>query len=77
MVGPAALAASALLAREPSTLGSRLRQTSSVILVVALVAALLVAAGSYARTRADGTTSGADRGVLSAPRPSSQEADHG
>ena len=38
VAGPAALGASVLLAREPSTLGSKLRAASSVVVVVALIA---------------------------------------
>jgi hypothetical protein len=47
IVGPSALAASVLLAREPSTLGSRLRFVSSGLLFLALVAQLGVAVSLY------------------------------
>ncbi|GAA3738842.1 hypothetical protein GCM10022239_12990 [Leifsonia bigeumensis] len=47
IVGPSALAASVLLAREPSTLGSRLRQLSSIVLAVTLAALILIAAILY------------------------------
>lgn len=46
-VGPAALAASILLAREPSTLGSRLRVASSSAVFAALVFVVVVAAWKY------------------------------
>jgi hypothetical protein len=44
LVGPAALASSILLAREPSALGSRLRVVSTYLLAAAI--ALLVAVGA-------------------------------
>ena len=47
IVGPSALAASALLNREPSTLGSHLRRRSTTTLSAALLLLLLVGAGSY------------------------------
>lgn len=47
IVGPAALAASVLLAREPSTLGSRLRQLSSLVLGVALLGLVGVSVALY------------------------------
>jgi hypothetical protein len=47
IVGPSALAASVLLAREPSTLGSRLRLMSSAILAAALAALIVVATTQY------------------------------
>lgn len=47
VVGPSALAASVLLAREPSTLGSRLRLLSTVVLGAALVGLVLAAVVSY------------------------------
>ncbi|CCE76596.1 hypothetical protein [Clavibacter nebraskensis] len=47
IVGPSALAASVLLAREPSTLGSRLRFVSSGLLFLALLSQLGVAVGLY------------------------------
>ncbi|PZF63079.1 hypothetical protein DEI81_09085 [Curtobacterium sp. MCBD17_013] len=49
IVGPAALAASVLLVREPSTLGSRLRLTSSLLLAIALGVLVLVATFLYVR----------------------------
>ncbi|MBB2903095.1 hypothetical protein FHR75_003937 [Kineococcus radiotolerans] len=47
IVGPSALAASALLNREPSTLGSHLRRRSTTVLSIALLLLLLVGALSY------------------------------
>ena len=47
IVGPSAIAASVLLYREPSTLGSRLRHVSSVILALTLVALLATATLLY------------------------------
>jgi hypothetical protein len=47
VVGPSALAASVLLSREPSTLGSRVRLLSSLILTLALVALVAVTTGLY------------------------------
>lgn len=47
LVGPSALAASVLLAREPSTLGSRLRMASTIAVGLALVVVLLVATWLY------------------------------
>lgn len=47
IVGPSALAASVLLARDPTTLGSRLRFVSSLSLIVAMVALLGTAAFLY------------------------------
>lgn len=47
VVGPAALAASILLAREPSTLGSRLRVASSSAVLAALLFVVVMAAWKY------------------------------
>lgn len=47
VVGPSALAASVLLYRDPSTLGSRLRCLSSVVLIIALLAVLVSATLLY------------------------------
>lgn len=47
VAGPTALAASVILVREPSTLGSRLRRTSSVALSLALAAVLLTCSLLY------------------------------
>ncbi|WP_157874002.1 hypothetical protein [Kineococcus radiotolerans] len=47
IVGPSALAASALLNREPSTLGSHLRRRSTTVLSTALLILLIVGALSY------------------------------
>jgi len=47
VVGPSALAASVLLAREPSTLGSRLRLLSTAVLGAALIALVGAAVVSY------------------------------
>ena len=47
IVGPSAIAASVLAAREPTTLGSRLRRMSTLALAVALAVMLAVAAGEY------------------------------
>jgi hypothetical protein len=47
IVGPAALAASVLLAREPSTLGSRLRLVSSLAVTAALLGLISVSAVLY------------------------------
>lgn len=49
VVGPTALAASVLLAREPSTLGSRLRLVSTMLLSVALMLLVGAAVVSYLR----------------------------
>ncbi|PQP16399.1 hypothetical protein C5613_36565 [Rhodococcus opacus] len=49
IVGPAALAASVLLAREPSTLGSRLRQLSSLVLGAALLGLIATSAALYVK----------------------------
>lgn len=48
VAGPAALAASVLLAREPSTLGSRLRLVSSICLVAALIVLIAVSTVLFA-----------------------------
>ncbi len=61
VVGPAALAASILLAREPSTLGSRLRLASSLTVTIALLGLILVAAGLY--------VSGLEDAPNNTPRP--------
>jgi len=58
IVGPAALAASVLLAREPSTLGSRLRMVSSLTLAAALLvlvasSVILYASGLRGDQKAD------------------------
>jgi len=47
LVGPGALAASILLAREPSSLGSRLRRLSTLLVTGALAALILVAVWRY------------------------------
>lgn len=43
VVGPTALVASVLLTREPSTLGNRLRNSSSIILIASLMVLILIA----------------------------------
>ena len=68
IVGPAALAASVLLGREPSTLGSRLRWVSSVALSVTLLALILVSSILYIWSPSDGRT---DTETGSAPSTSS------
>ena len=47
IIGPSALAASVLLNREPSTLGSHLRRRSTAALGIALVLLLVAGVGSY------------------------------
>lgn len=47
LVGPGALAASIVLAREPSALGSRLRRLSNLWVVAGMAAVFLVAAWRY------------------------------
>lgn len=54
IIGPSALAASVLLNREPSTLGSHLRRRSTVTLSGALLILLLAGAGSYLAPRLPG-----------------------
>ncbi|WP_156960937.1 hypothetical protein [Kocuria marina] len=58
IVGPAALAASVLLGREPSTLGSRLRWVSSVILSATLLTLILVSVVLYVWHPGDDQTGG-------------------
>jgi hypothetical protein len=70
VVGPAALAASILLAREPSTLGSRLRLVSSLTVTMALLALVLVSAGLYVKGVED--TPGKTPGPLRPSVPSAQ-----
>ncbi|UAL30076.1 hypothetical protein K8W59_00495 [Nocardioides rotundus] len=64
--GPAALAASVLLVREPSTLGSRLRLISTVCLTTALVVLIVISSGLFIRGEFD-TPKDTGRGRPDAP----------